>query len=63
MALVKKPRPTFLGKLAPEEILDNGQLFVYWTGLYWSPNSTEAILFPDMTALDDYVQAHPEIKY
>jgi hypothetical protein len=35
-------------------------MFVFWTGFYWSPDSAEAILFPDQTALDDYVQAHPE---
>jgi hypothetical protein len=55
---VDKPKPSFLGKLAPEELQKQGNLFVFWTGIFWSPDSRDAIEFPDQTALDDYLQSH-----
>jgi hypothetical protein len=55
--------PCFLAKQASEELQRLGKPFVFWAGLFWSPDSRDAIEFPTQEALNAYVWAHPEIKF
>ena len=36
-------KQTFLAEIAREELQKKGQLFVFWTGIFWSPDSRDAL--------------------
>ena len=39
----ERPKQTFLAEVAREELQKKGQLFVFWTGIFWSPDSRDAL--------------------
>jgi hypothetical protein len=40
----ERPKQTFLAEIAREELQKKGQLFVFWTGIFWSPDSRDALI-------------------
>jgi hypothetical protein len=39
----ERPKQTFLAEIAQEELQKKGQLFVFWTGIFWSPDSRDLL--------------------
>ena len=40
----ERPKQTFLAEIAREELRGRDQLFVFWTGILWSPDSRDALI-------------------